>query len=310
MVAFRLNFLEEHKHSLFAKAQYFTREIDVPESPKNPDGTLVDSGFSYHYYINHYWDNMDFSDPALVTIPQGVFSDRLKVYFDEVVPPLVDSIIKYADILVEKAKNTPELFRYFVVYVTSKYERSQYVAHDAVFVHMVQKYYEKGLCTWTDEAVLERMINHANKIKNILIGKKIPELYMYDTAGVMRSNYEINKKYTIMWFWDMNCGHCKTMTPKLIEFYNRAKDSLDFEVYAVCLTTDLEKWKKTIIEKELPWINVGGNHMNIDYRQVYDVVTTPVLFVLDREKKIIVKKIGVDELENFIRHYDEGKIKY
>jgi len=113
-----------------------------------------------------------------------------------------------------------------------------------------------------------------------------------------------------MWFWDMNCGHCKSATPKLVEFYNRAKDSLDFEVYAVCLTTDLEKWKQTIIERQMPWINVGGNHMNIDYRQVYDVVTTPVLFVLDREKKIIVKKIGVDELENFIRHYDEGKIKY
>jgi len=310
MIAFRLNFLEEHKHSLFAKAQFFTRDIDVPESPKNSDGTLVDSSFGYYYYLNHYWDNMDFSDPALITIPQGVFSDRVKTYFDEVVPLLVDSIIKYADILIEKSKNTPELFRYFVVYVTSKYERSQYVAHDAIFVHMVLNYYAKGLCTWTDEAVLERMVNHANKIKNILIGKKIPELYMYDTAGVMRSNYEINKKYTIMWFWDMNCGHCKSATPKLVEFYNRAKDSLDFEVYAVCLTTDLEKWKQTIIERQMPWINVGGNHMNIDYRQVYDVVTTPVLFVLDREKKIIVKKIGVDELENFIRHYDEGKIKY
>jgi thiol-disulfide isomerase/thioredoxin len=175
---------------------------------------------------------------------------------------------------------------------------------------MVQKYYAKGLCPWTDEAVLERMVTHANKLSHILIGKQAPELYMFDTNGMFRSNYDIKKKYTVMWFWDLNCGHCKSAGPKLVEFYNRAKDSLDFEVFAICITNDIEKWKQAIIEREFPWINVGGNHANLDYRVVFDVTTTPVIFVLDREKNIIVKKIGVEELENFLRNYDEGKIKY
>ena len=115
-----------------------------------------------------------------------------------------------------------------------------------------------------------------------------------------------------MWFWDLNCGHCKTATPKLTEFYNRAHDSLDFEIYAICMCpdSDIEKWKARIIEKEMPWINVGGNKASMDYRIAFDVVTTPVLFVLDEEKKIIVKKIGVDELENFLRNYDSGLIRY
>jgi len=108
----------------------------------------------------------------------------------------------------------------------------------------------------------------------------------------------------------LDCGHCKSSSPKLVEFYNRAKDSLDFEVYAICMTTDIEKWKQAIIDRQFTWINVGGNQANFDYRVVYDATTTPVMFVLDHEKKIIVKKIGVDELENFLRNYDEGKIKY
>jgi len=310
MMLYRLNFLETKKHTLFGKAQNFTREIEIPEPQKNSDGSWVDSNYGYYYYINHYWDNMDFTDPAMLTIPQNVFSDKLKAYFDEVIPPFVDSIIKYADILVEKTKVTPELFRYFVWYITNKYERSQYVAHDAVFVHMVQKYYARGLCPWTDEAVLERMVTHANKLSHILIGKKAPELIMPDTNGVFYSNYQIAKKYTVMWFWDLNCGHCKSSGPKLVEFYNRAKDSLDFEIFAICMTTDIEKWKQAIIDREFPWINVGGNRANLDYRVVYDVTTTPVILVLDRDKNIIVKKISVDELENFIRNYDEGNIKY
>ncbi len=308
MKTYMANFLNDNRHTLFGKAQLLLRDVEIPEPPRNPDGSLVDSNYGYNYYINHYWDNMDFSDPALLYTP--AFYPRIKTYFDDIVPPLVDSVIKYADILIEKAKDNPELFKYIVWYLTNKYERSQYVAHDAIFVHMVQNYYAKGLCPWTDEAVLERMVTQANKLSHILIGTKAPELYMPDTNGVFRSNYESKRKYTIMWFWDLNCGHCKTATPKLVEFYNRAHDSLNFEVYAICMTTDLEKWKAAIIEKQLPWINVGGNQANIDYRVVYDVTTTPVLFVLDQDKKIIVKKIGVDELENFLRNYDDGLIKY
>jgi thiol-disulfide isomerase/thioredoxin len=302
------DFIDSNRHTLFGKAQLLLRDVNVPEPPKNSDGSLVDSNFGYNYYLNHYWDNMDFSEGALLSTP--AFHPRLKTYFDDVVPPLVDSIIKYADSLIEKAKDNQELFKYIVWYITNKYERSQYVAHDAIFVHLVQKYYAQGLCPWTDEAVLERMINQANKWNDILIGKKAPELYMPDTSGTFHSNYEFDCKYTIMWFWDLNCGHCKSATPKLVEFYNRAKDSLDFDVYAVCMTTDTVKWKQAIIERQLPWLNVGGNVANIDYRVVYDVNTTPVIFVLDKEKKIIVKKIGIDELEPFLRNYDEGKIRY
>jgi thiol-disulfide isomerase/thioredoxin len=301
-------FIENNRHTLFGKARLLLQDVSIPDPPKNPDGSLVDSNFRYQYYINHYWDNMDFSEPALLSTP--AFHPRLKTYYEEVIPPLIDTVIKYTDLLLEKAKDEPELFQYIVRFVTGRYERSQYVAHDAIFVHMIQKYYAEGLCPWVDEAVLEEMVKKAEKLSHILIGRKAPELYMADTNGVFRSNYEIDRKYTIMWFWELNCGHCKTATPKLLEFYNRAKDSLDFEVYAVCTSSDTVKWKQAIIEKQLPWINVGGNKANINYKIAYDVTTTPVIYVLDKEKKIIVKKIGIDELEPFLRNYDEGKIKY
>jgi thiol-disulfide isomerase/thioredoxin len=224
-----------------------------------------------------------------------------------VIIPIPDTINKYADLLIEKVKNTPELYRYIIQYITYKYETSQYVGHDAVFVHMVKKYYEKGLCEWVDEEVLKAMLERANQLDKILIGRVAPHLYMPDTNNVLRSNYEFDKKYTIMWFWDIDCGHCKTATPILKEFYDRAKDSLDFEVYAVCIGTDSVKWKNAIIEKKLTWVNVGKNTANINYKEVYAVNSTPVVFILDRDKKIIAKKVDVKEIEDIIRSYEAGK---
>ena len=108
----------------------------------------------------------------------------------------------------------------------------------------------------------------------------------------------------------MDCSHCKSATPKLVEFYNRLKDSLDLEVFAVCMSADTVAWRKYVNDHNLPWVNVGGNVANIDFVQVYDVHSTPQIYVLDKQKKIIVKKISVDELENFMRRYDKGEIRY
>ena len=303
--AIREDFLQTNKNSLFAKMIRVGEDITVPEAPRNPDGSLEDSAWSYQYYLNHYWDNTDFLEPALVRTQY--LQPILIQYFEKVIIPIPDTINKYADMLLEKAKNTPELLRFFIQYITYKYETSQYVGHDAVFVHMVKNYYEKGFCPWVDEEVLKAMTERANQLDKILIGRTAPYLYMPDTTGAYRSNYEFDKRYTIMWFWDLNCGHCKTATPILKEFYDRAKDSLDFEVYAVCLGTDSVKWKQAIIEKGLRWINVGMNRANIDFKEVYGVSTTPVVFILDRDKKIIAKKIEAKEIESVIRNYEEGK---
>ena len=306
MKMFREDFMQKHENSLFVKIYRLNEEITVPDPPKNPDGSLVDSSWSYQYYLNHYWDNCDFSEPALIRT-DNMFHSKISQYFDNVVIPIPDSINKYADLLIEKAKDTPDLYRYIVWYITQKYERSQYVGHDAVFVHMIKTYYAKGLCPWVEEEVLKRMVDEGNRLDNILIGRKAPYLYMPDTSGILHSNYEFDKKYTIIWFWDINCGHCKTATPILKEFYDRAKDSLDFEVFAVCLGTDSVKWKQTIIERELTWINVGMNKANIDFKEVYGVNTTPVVFILDKEKHIIAKKVEAKEIETVIRNHEEGK---
>jgi peroxiredoxin len=298
--------MQQHADYLHVKILRMGEEITVPDPPRNPDSTLVDSSWSYQYYINHYWDNCDFSDPALLRTPHGLDA-KITYYFDNVIIPIPDTINKYADLLIDKTKHTPELFRYVIWYITQKYERSQYVGHDAVFVHMIKTYYEKGLCPWVDEEHLKVMVNEGNRLDKILIGRVAPHLYMPDTAGNLRSNYEFDKKYTIMWFWDINCGICKTATPILKEFYDRAKDSLDFEVYAICLTTDSVKWKQAIIEKGLTWVNVGMNRANIDFKEVYGATTTPVVFIIDKEKKIIAKKIEAKEIENVLRNHEEGK---
>jgi len=306
MQTYTNRFIKEHPSNIFAKAQKLGQDVDIPEiKPEN----YPDSNWQYQYYFEHYWDNCDFTDDALVYTP--VFHPRLVRYYDKIIHPSVDSLIKYTDILIEKAKESPEMFKYIVWFVSNRFETSKFIGQDAIFVHLIRTYYQKGLCPWIDTTVLENMIHRADILEPILIGKKAPWLVMPDINGDFHHNYEFNNvDFTIMYFWDTDCGHCKVTTPKLLEFYNRAKDSLHFEVFGVCLTADSIKWKNYIIEKQLPWINVGNNKANIDFREIYDITASPRFYILDKNKNIIVKNIEFELIEEFLSKYRNGEIKY
>jgi len=80
--------------------------------------------------------------------------------------------------------------------------------------------------------------------------------------------------------------------------------------------TDFEDWKKFIREHNLTFINVGLTKNvydqamkdprpllqkttleSLNYSDTYDVYSTPKMFVLDKDKKIKFKQIGISQLE-------------
>ena len=184
---------------------------------------------------------------------------------------------------------------------------------DKVFVHMIDNYYAKGKAFWVDETLLFKMKDRADQLRNNLIGNKAPNLTMIDTNNVYHSMYNVKSKYTLLIFWDANCGKCKEEMPKLVEFYdsiNKGKKEKFFDVYAVSLTPDANDWLKYLREKKLKWLNVYDPQNETNFRRLYDIYSTPVLYLMDENKKIIAKRIDVNQLKDFIADYEAGKIKY
>ena len=55
------------------------------------------------------------------------------------------------------------------------------------------------------------------------------------------------------------------------------------------------------------WINANDPYLRSRFKQIYDVRVTPQVFVLDSEKKIVMKKIGVEQLSGVMDHLFEEK---
>ena len=303
--------VDAYKKDLIAKnpgtflASFFNamQEVKVPETPVLPNGRK-DSTFAYRYYKSHYWETTDLTDNRLIRTP--IFHGKIERYFDKVLVQSVDTIIAEADKVIEASRPDKEMFKYLVWHLTIKYETSKVMGFDEVFVHLVDKYYRTGDAYWVNETVKKNITERADLLKPILLGRVAPNLIMLDTNRVPVSLHNVQSRYTVLLFWDTDCGHCKKETPKLKKFYEEEGAKYGIEVFAVCTDTSYAKMKKYVRESGWKWINVNGPRtLTGDYHDTYDIYSTPVIYLLDEKKKIIAKRLLSDQLADFIRHHAE-----
>ena len=274
-------------------------QIQVPDPPRDENGNITDSLFQRRYYVNHYFDNINFKDDRSSHDP--VFYNKINDFFTKVCYPTADSINYYGDRLIGETNYPGDNFKFIVHYLTTLYDQTKRMGLDAVFVHMAEKYYMTDKAYWLDSAATAKIVEKAIKLKPILIGEKAPFLNLFDTTGTKRiSLYGVQADYIILYFWSDQCGHCQKATPKLLEVYHKYKDK-GVEVYAVGTELENDGWKDFIRKYKLDFINVSDTPEKPDYfRTHYDIFATPKVFILDKDKTIIAKDIGVEQIGNFL----------
>jgi peroxiredoxin len=298
--------MKEHPTSFLAKIFRTSQDPDVPEAPILPNGKK-DSTFAYKYFKAHFFDGVDFSDARLLRTP--LIYNKYKQYLEKLTYQIPDSIAEACIYIIEKAKANKEVFKYTVVYTTSTYESSKIMGMDAVFVRLVEEYYNTGQAFWADSTLMFKISDRARVLKPLLLGKKAPNLLLYDDKNQLQPLWGVKAKYTVLCFWDPDCSHCKKTVPQLGEIYHKSLKAKGFEVYGVCTETEGAKWHKFIEDNKLDWINVADLELHNTFRSVYDISSTPVIYILNEKKEIIAKKLGVEQIEEFTDNYMKMELK-
>ena len=305
VVDYRKKMMTDHPTSLSAKLIKAAVDVEVPDPPKDKDGKIIDSSWSYYYYKNHYFDNIDFSDDRLVRTP--FFHSKIEKYFKNLVLQMPDSINKDADRVIAKANASKEAFKYVTWLIFNTYESSQIMGMDAVTVYLSENYYLNGKAFWADTATLRKMRERVEILKPLLLGKPAPRIYLTDSNIKTIPLYDVSAKYTVAIFWDSDCWHCQQEMPKLKAWFDKQKPGR-FAVYAATIERKPEKWKKYIREHKFDtFINVWDGHTITDFKHVYDVYSTPVLYLFDKDKKIIAKRLTSEQIDEFIEKYEKNK---
>lgn len=256
------------------------------------------------WLLEHYFDPIDLKDDRLLRTPFlferiNYFTDRLHVQHPDTVARAIDKVLAKMD-------PTSEMYKYYVVHFTNKAAKSKFVGMDAVYVHMVDKYYKSGLAYWVEDEQLATMTEDVDRIRPLLIGKNAPNLKMNRRDGTPVELYEVDARYTILYFWKYDCASCKKSTPHMKEFYEKWKGK-DVEIFSVCTKqNELEKCWEYIDDKEIgEWLHATDRYQR--FFKDYDVRSTPSIYVLDENKKIVSKRIGAQQLDDLLQQFEKQR---
>ena len=283
--------------------------IPYPEVfPTLPDGTK-DSSFPLRWYKKHYLDHMDFGDDGLLRMPVNIVKQRLDFYFDKIIVPDADTCMMVAEKLLDQCKNTIEMEKYLIWYLTNRFESSNIMGLDRAFVRMAMSTYCQGKSWWVDSTTINKMCENAFRRAHTLIGETAPELELKDIKGNWINTQKIRGPYVVMIFWDPTCGHCKEVMPKLAKIYEANKDK-GWKVIALSSGDKKKEWEEyynTHPETQAFTHLIRGEVQSQKYADAlysYYVVSSPTIYVLDADRKIVANRIDVDKMVDFLKHLD------
>jgi hypothetical protein len=294
-------------NSLLATLLRMLKEPVVPPIPTLPNGRS-DSSFAYRYFKTHYWDNVSYTDDRLIRTP--IFEPKLDHYYKDLVSPEPDSLNREIDHMLLFSRTNKEMFKFLLVYFVQKYVNPEYMGQDAVFIHLFEKYINTGMADFFTEKYRKFVDDRAYSIMANLIGQPAANLEMTDTSGKPRSLYEIPANFVLVCFWDPTCSHCKEVIPKVDSIFQAKWKYEGLQIFGVMVDGGQDNWLNFIRTHNLgDWINVYQTTVQHDadvaagrpdYRQLYDVYQTPVLYLLDKEKRIVAKKLTYQQMDEVI----------
>jgi len=204
-----------------------------------------------------------------------------------------------------KAKASEEVYKYTLQLLFNKYNNSNIMGMDKAFVFFAETYYLNGNAPWADSAWLNKVEERVKEIKPNLIGNKAPEIRLLSPNDQFISLYNTQAEYVVLFFFEPGCGHCKKSTPLMKALADKYW-AQGVEVLGIYTQVEKEEWLKFIKEQGLEsWINGWDPYNQSHFRQNYDVKSTPSIYLLDKHKNIIGKRIDVETLGQILE--DEFK---
>jgi len=172
-----------------------------------------------------------------------------------------------------KPENEPELFDVIIAALAKKHPTNFYVLD------------------------LKRKIE-VDKVTRI--GSVAPDIALPNPDGDTIRLSSLRGNYVLLDFWAAWCGPCRRENPNLVRLYSQYKDK-GFEIYGVSLDRDRASWIKGIQDDKLTWTLVSDlKYWSSEPAKLYGVTSIPHAILLDREGRIIAKKVRAHELEKML----------
>jgi thioredoxin-related protein len=141
-----------------------------------------------------------------------------------------------------------------------------------------------------------RYQKHYMMVQKNRVGNAATDFAYSTQVGEKGNLYGLQSQYTLLFFHDPNCEECQAIK-RYLENNNTAFAQIGVQIVAVYIDEEVDAWRKA---QYLPyWLSVYAP--DIDKQDLYDIKALPTLYLLDRNKKVLLKDAPLMQIMNFLR---------
>ncbi|MFC4665985.1 DUF5106 domain-containing protein [Falsiporphyromonas endometrii] len=276
--------------------------IPMPKVPKN----ISDPREKANYIINHFWDQLNFNDTTYLKTP-----DKMEASFANFIAlalcfPVEDEI---PALLLPLENSNDKMLHFFLeMYKKYLYDPNSPMRNESFYIPIAEWASKSAK---VDYAMQERMKSIANLAKKNQVGDKAINFAFQRTDGALTTLYAVKGMYTILMFYTPGCHTCEMTIDQIKRLPALKALDKNQKVRLVCIYAepDIETWEK--YESNIPEYAVNGIDKDgtILSDELYDLKASPTLYLLDKDKKVILKDAGLQEILPYLEEKLEVRIK-
>lgn len=268
----------------------------IPETMKNTKERA-------QYLAMHYWDRFNFADRNLVQRPE--ITEQAFVDYINILPyvPKESSDASLVYTLQKAEADTVMYVHFMVLFEKYFYDPNSPFRNEEYYLSVLQEAVNSPLLG--EETRSRYGFQWEMAMKN-RVGEKANDFSYTISSGESYRLYDLKSEYTLLMFTDPGCSTCAAVTAQL----DRSKELNDalslnspartmLTILALYLDNDLNEWTTRIPDMPAKWVYAYDKSGEITAKKLYDIRAYPTLYLLDRDKKVILKDSSIEAIESF-----------
>lgn len=246
-----------------------------------------------NWLIENFWKDFDFKQKS---VGQIQLDHAFKTWTVPMRFANKNVVLKTTDKLLSKLSKNPTLLYQF----TKSAEETLYSSKSEIWIDEV---YVKFLQTIVknkkiDEIRKVRYKDQLTKLNNSLMGNTIPD-FCYINRNGEYVDFKPIAQYSIIEFGHPDCTDCQISKIHLESdvILDRLLNEGKVEIFYIISDLDNEDWQNMVADYPKNW-NVGASE---DAEDIFDIRLSPTFYIVDYQKKIILKNAPVKEVIQTIK---------
>lgn len=278
------------KDTVLATKSGYTRP-EIPQMMSDPQQRAS-------YYVEHYWDGYSLADTAFIRSgdTEQLFSNFIGAlqYVDS-----KESGVALKRMMSRMEADSTAYARFCLLSEKYLYDPNSPMRNEDYYIPVLEQMVASQRLSKVDKIRPADRLKQANKNRP---GKVAADFSYVTPKGETGKMSRIKADYTLLFFYDPDCPNCRKQEKILAEmpaFLEMEKKGI-VRVLAVYPDENKEEWllKSALMPKG--WIVGWDKQGYIRNKMIYEIRATPTMYLLDKQKKVILKDVSMEQLIRYL----------